>query len=192
MHPESSALSDLVVLRDLLLEDKEMIRTWRNKPRVAKYMFSQHEIGAEEHARWFVGLAEDPKRRYWIILYAGRPVGVANLAHIDYESRRCEFGIYLGEDDVRRKGVGSWAQYLVIEHVFNSMDVEQLWCDVLSDNEDALRMYRNIGLRQVGDRQQLAAANGETFEIYRLAIKRNEWKQVRESVAERLRKIGVR
>lgn len=181
----------LVGLRNLLPRDKELIRLWRNKPTVASRMFTQHDIGLEEHARWFERISADSAFRHWIIMYADRPVGVVNLANIDSGSRRSEFGIYLGEDDIRGKGIGSCAQYLLMEFVFGSMELDELWCEVLANNEDALKMYRGLGLRQVREEVKHTSANAESFNICRLAISRKEWLRVREPVAKRLREKNL-
>ena len=50
----------LVTLRRLRPDDRDRLLAWRNAPEVAAYMYSDHEITAEEHARWFAGIAGDP------------------------------------------------------------------------------------------------------------------------------------
>src|SRR5207302_5934831 len=41
-----------VVLRPLETADRERLLAWRNLPEIARWMYSDHKIGAEEHARW--------------------------------------------------------------------------------------------------------------------------------------------
>ena len=65
-----------VALRPLRAEDRDRLRTWRNLPEIARWMYSDHEISAAEHARWFAGALADQGRRYWIIEMDGEPAYV--------------------------------------------------------------------------------------------------------------------
>ncbi|HEX5264866.1 MAG TPA: GNAT family N-acetyltransferase, partial [Phenylobacterium sp.] len=68
-----------VLLRPLGPGDRDLLLAWRNLPEVARWMYSDHAITPEEHARWFAGALADTRRRYWVIEADGRPVGLANL-----------------------------------------------------------------------------------------------------------------
>ena len=48
-----------VELRPLREEDRDRLLAWRNSPEVAPYMYADHAITPEEHARWFTGIAGD-------------------------------------------------------------------------------------------------------------------------------------
>ena len=56
-----------VALRALRPDDKDRLLAWRNSPEVAAYMYTDHQISPEEHARWFAGIEGDPRRAYWVI-----------------------------------------------------------------------------------------------------------------------------
>ena len=49
-----------VTLRDLTPDDSDRLLAWRNSEAVRPYMYSDHLISPEEHARWFAGIAGDP------------------------------------------------------------------------------------------------------------------------------------
>ena len=71
-----------VTLRPVEDSDSGRLHAWRNSPEVAAYMYTDHAISAEEHARWFTGLKGDARRAYWIIEADGAPVPLiaANMA----------------------------------------------------------------------------------------------------------------
>ena len=48
-----------VVLRPLAVTDRDRLLTWRNFPEIARWMYSDHAISAEEHARWFTKTNND-------------------------------------------------------------------------------------------------------------------------------------
>ena len=102
-------------LRDVRPDDMEMIRQWRNLPKVADYMFTDHVIGPEEHAAWFSRVLKDPTCKYWIIVCDGEDVGVANLYEIDPVNRRCYWAFYVASPNVRGKKVGSHVRIRGVE-----------------------------------------------------------------------------
>ena len=53
----------IVVLRTLETADRGRLLVWRNQPEIARWMYSDHPIAPEEHARWFEGALADPRRR---------------------------------------------------------------------------------------------------------------------------------
>ena len=85
-----------VALRRLRLDDLVRVREWRNLPEIARYMYTDHEIGEGEHARWFGDALDRPDRRYWIIELEGRPVGLANLVDISERHRRASWAFLTG------------------------------------------------------------------------------------------------
>ena len=73
-----------ITLRTPVTADRDRLREWRNLPEISRWMYSDHAISAEEHARWFEAALKDPRRCYWIIEVDGAPVGLANLYDITH------------------------------------------------------------------------------------------------------------
>ena len=92
-----------VALKPLAEADRDRLLAWRNLPEIARWMYSDHVIGADEHARWFAGALADPGRRYWIITVDGEPVGLANLYDIDRQLGRAAWAYYLADPGVRER-----------------------------------------------------------------------------------------
>ena len=42
-----------VQMRPLADGDRDRLLAWRNQPEVARWMYSDHVISPDEHARWF-------------------------------------------------------------------------------------------------------------------------------------------
>ncbi len=86
-----------VTLRPLEPADQDRLYGWRNAPEVAAYMYSDHQITPEEHARWFAGLQGDARRDYRIIEVDGAPAGLANFYDIDRAQGRASWAYYLAD-----------------------------------------------------------------------------------------------
>ena len=94
-----------VSLRPLGDDDSDRLLAWRNSPEVAAYMYADHPISLEEHARWFAGIAGDASRAFSIIEMDGTPVGLVNLYAVDPTARSCAWAYYLADPATRGKGV---------------------------------------------------------------------------------------
>ena len=153
-------------------------------------MYTDHHISAEEHARWLAGALSDPARRYWIIEDDGAPVGLANLAGIDLARRRCEWAYYLGEASVRGRGVGAAVEYIVLEHVFGTMGLHKLWCEVLLENEAVWRLHESFGFTAEALFRDHVVKQGRFHDVMGLGILEDDWAKAREACAARLRAKG--
>jgi UDP-4-amino-4,6-dideoxy-N-acetyl-beta-L-altrosamine N-acetyltransferase len=179
-----------VNLRPLAQTDSGRVHAWRNSAEVAAFMYTDHLISPDEHARWLAGALADETRRYWIIEDDGAPVGLANLAGIDPARRRCEWAYYLGEASVRGRGVGAAVEFIVLEHVFGTLGLHKLWCEVLVENAPVWRLHESFGfVREALYRDHVWKA-GRFQDVVGLGLLDADWARVREACAERLAAKG--
>lgn len=181
----------MISLRDLRPDDEPLLLRWRNLPEVAAYMFTDHEITPEDHAAWFGAIPGDAKRRYWIIACDGEDVGLINLYDLDVANSRCFWAFYLASPSVRGKGVGSFAWYLVLRHVFDDLGLNKLCSEVLGFNEPAIELHARFGFQREGLFRQHVVKNGEPTDVVRFAILRAEWERQRAAIEARLRHKGL-
>lgn len=182
--------SPKAALRPVRDDDKDRILAWRNSPDVRAYMYTDHLISPEEHARWFAGVAGDDRRRYWIIESAGQPVGLANLYDIDRASGRCAWAYYLADPSVRGLGLGSFVEFWMLQQVFDTLGLRKLWCEVLASNEPVWRLHETFGFRQEARFRAHVIKNGAPEDVVGLGILADEWRERRPALVERLRAKG--
>ncbi|WP_236828147.1 MULTISPECIES: UDP-4-amino-4,6-dideoxy-N-acetyl-beta-L-altrosamine N-acetyltransferase [unclassified Blastococcus] len=172
-------------------EDRDRLREWRNDPEVARFMYTTHEIGAEEHARWFAGLLADDRRRAWVVRMDDLPVGAAFVTDIDRENRRATWAFYLADPRTRGRGVGSAVEFLVLEHAFGELGLHKLCCEVLSFNEAVVAMHTKFGFRPQGVLQDHYRRDGEWVHVHQLAMWAGDWAERRAGFEEKLRARGL-
>jgi len=170
--------------------DKARLLAWRNMPEVAQWMYSDHLITADEHERWFAAAMVDPRRRYWIIEADGQPIGLANLYDLDTANGRTAWAYYLADPSVRGKGVGSFVEFWVIEHVFGELGLGKLWCEVLLGNEAVWKLHQAFGFEREALFRQHVRKGGEALDVVGLGLLAADWTRVRPVSAERLRAKG--
>jgi UDP-4-amino-4,6-dideoxy-N-acetyl-beta-L-altrosamine N-acetyltransferase len=179
-----------VTLRPLQDGDKDRLYDWRNRPEVAAYMYTDHQISPEEHARWFAGIAGDARRAYWIIELDGQPVGPANFYDIDRGQGRASWAYYLADPSVRGKGVGGYVEFLMIEQAFGEMGLRKLWCEVLVSNEAVWKLHQKFGFKEEALYRAHVVKGGEPQDVMGLGLLAEEWPAVRPAMAARLARLG--
>jgi len=179
-----------VTLRDLTPDDSNRILAWRNSEAVRPYMYTDHLISADEHARWFAGIPGDDRRRYWIIELDGRPVGLANLYDIDRRHGRCAWAYYLADPAVRGLGLGSYIEFWIIEQVFGPQGLTKLWCEVLASNEAVWRLHEKHGFVQEARFRRHVVKDGAGVDVLGLGLLAEDWAVKRGEMAARLKDKG--
>jgi len=172
-------------LREVGPEDSARLLRWRNLPDVARWMKSTHEISQDEHERWFRGVLARERRIHWLILVDGEPVGTVNISAIDRGTRRCEWGLYLGEESARGTGAALGASVLSLDLAFGTHGISVAECEVKPDNDRAIVLYERLGFRRAGRRQ----AGGTELDLYEMSGQ--DWATARPVALELLRSRGA-
>jgi UDP-4-amino-4,6-dideoxy-N-acetyl-beta-L-altrosamine N-acetyltransferase len=184
-----------VTLRPLQPDDSERLYAWRNSPEVAAYMYTDHQIGPDEHARWFAAAATDPRRAYWVIEVDAAPVGLANVYDIDRHHGRAAWAYYLADPAVRGKGVGGYVEYWMIQRAFGppetqGLGLRKLWCEVLASNEAVWKMHLKFGFREEARLRAHVIKNGAPQDVLGLGLLATDWDATRPAMAQRLERMG--
>lgn len=158
-----------VALRPLALADTDHVVRWRGRPDVASEMFSATPPTAAEHDAWFHGLQRRTDRLEFVILDEERPVGTVGLSQIDLGAGTAEYGILIGEDAARGRGVARTASELVIELAFVTLGLQRLDLTMFADNAAARGLYERLGFVS---RAQLPACekDGRTRQVELLSL----------------------
>jgi UDP-4-amino-4,6-dideoxy-N-acetyl-beta-L-altrosamine N-acetyltransferase len=179
-----------VELRPLRQDDKDRLLAWRNSPEVAAYMYTDHKIGPDEHARWFAGIEGDERRAYYVIEMDGEPVGLANFYDIDRTNGRASWAYYLAEPSVRGRGVGGYVEYLMIEKAFGEFGLRKLWCEVLLSNRGVWRMHQRFGFQEEARLRRHVLKAGAPEDVVGLGLLAEDWAEVRPKTRETLQAAG--
>jgi UDP-4-amino-4,6-dideoxy-N-acetyl-beta-L-altrosamine N-acetyltransferase len=169
----------VISFRPLQYQDKEILLMWRNLPHIRRYMLTDHVIGPEEHAIWFDRIFGNPLYRHWIIRCDEEDVGLLDLYDINALHRRCYWGFYIAGGNVRGKNAGMFAEYFVLQFVFQELQFRKLCCEVLDFNRGVLRMHQAFGFVEEGRLRGHIQRNGETHDVICLGILQAEWEAKR-------------
>lgn len=175
-----------ILLQQIKQEDIELIRSWRNSPEVAKYMYTDDEITAEQQQNWFNKIQHTNTSRYWLVEYNDQKIGLASITNISEMFSSCQWAFYIGNDQVRGSGVGFKIEYNIIEYVFNELKLNKLNCEVFSFNDGVIRMHEMFGFRREAYYRQHIKKNGKFEDVVGLGLLKSEWVNVKEKIRQKI------
>lgn len=172
-------------LRKITEADLEQVRLWRMLPDITRYMYTEPQISPEQQRAWFERISRSDRDLVWIVeLTDGNlPVGVLSLNDIDRVHSRCAWAYYLGSDQARGKSLGKLLECNIYDHVFLTMGLNRLWCEVLAFNDRVVKLHETFGSKVEGILRSHIIKHGEAHDVVRMAILRAEWLERREQLA---------
>lgn len=162
-------------LRPLLPDDEPRILKWRNHPDVARFMYRDTPISAEEHAAWFASACADSDEAvHRIALLEGAPVGVSSLTQIDYANSQCEWGGYLAPDVFRGQGLGRQMLEAALSMAFVDLGMQRVFVEVITTNQRAHALYRAVGFELVETIHGRVIRSTGPIDVHRMVASRPE------------------
>lgn len=170
-----------IVLSRLTENDLEIVREWRNKPEVQKYMEYREHITSEMQKVWFNKVNND-NNYYFILEVNGEKSGVFNLKGIDYDKSIAEKGTLIWSDALRGKGIGYRGNVLLLDFAFDVLNLKYVRSHILKDNVINQSLNKKFGFELV---EKTDAYNQEYL------LTASEYKKNRESIIERISKYDT-
>lgn len=157
------------MLRRAFEHESELIRRWRNHPRVRGVSLTDHEIDEAEHRRWWRATMADHTRRILVYEHGGVPSGVVNISGHDVRARQAGWGFYLDVDGLSRRGelLAAWMRIEgeAVEYAFTELGIDTLRGEVLARNEAVRTLHRRHGFVEVGTYTREVAGVEETVVV---------------------------
>lgn len=136
-----------IYLRPMTYEDTDLIVAWRNQDAVRKNFIYQELFTRHGHEKWIRTMVETGKAVQMIIceMAADRPLGSVYIRDIDRQHNKAEYGIFIGEEEARGRGIGTAAAKLMLRYCFEEEGLHRIYLRALSGNEQAVRSYEKAG-----------------------------------------------
>ena len=132
-----------VRLRPIADADTDLIVKWRNTPSVVQ--------------NFIIDKADD------------KPVGSVYYRDIDNHNRSAEYGIFIGEESARGKGLGTETAKLFTDFGFAELQLHRISLRVLAENTAARRSYEKAGFVQEGIFRDMELLDGQYRDVVFMA-----------------------
>jgi len=167
-------------LRALKRDDLPLFVHWLNDPEVIQGIMQTLPFSLEDEEDWYAGVRKKPQEERPLVIEilteeGWEPIGNCGLFGIDWRSRQAEFGIVIGAKNHWSRGYGSEALRLIIQHGFNTLNLNRISLRVFANNPRAIRAYEKVGFVQEGCLRQGYYQNGGYVDIFIMSILRSDW-----------------
>lgn len=167
-----------VVLRKMRAEDMEMVRKWRMKPEITRYMYTDPIITIEQQMAWFEKVSKSDDL-YWIVVQNGQPVGLASLVEWDKKNNRITGGAYIAEKNSETFKLAIELQLNLLNYAFNVLKVNKVCGEVISENVGALRTLEMCGSVREGILREHIFKNGKYYDVVVQSTIKSDWEKVK-------------
>lgn len=135
-----------ITLRRLTEDKIELVRRWRNDPKISKFMEFRDYITAEMQVAWFQKINND-QNYYYIIVFEGEEIGLINIRDVDRINGTGEPGMFIWEDKYLNSDISFRAIFTLMDFVFNDLKLKTIKAHILSDNKRAINFNKALGYK---------------------------------------------
>ena len=142
-------------LRAIEPEDLELLYEWENNNSYwiisntvapfSKYTLKRYIRNSHK------SIYETGQLRLMIDLIAGKQtIGTIDIFDFDPFHKRAGIGILIADEEQRRKGYASMALRCLTDYCFKTLQLHQLWCNILANNCESIDLFQKLGFTQIG------------------------------------------
>jgi diamine N-acetyltransferase len=77
-------------------------------------------------------------------------IGTIDIFDFDPFHKRAGLGILVANEEYRRKGLASMALKCLIDYCFRTLQLHQLYCNILANNCESIDLFKKMGFVQSG------------------------------------------
>jgi diamine N-acetyltransferase len=144
-----------ISLRALEPEDLELLYEWENnslywtisntvapysKYTLKRYLRNSHKsIYETGQLRLMINYLPDKKT-----------IGTIDIFDFDPFHNRAGIGVLIAEEEYRRKGLATMALKCLVDYCFSTLQLHQLYCNILANNCESIELFKKTGFVQSG------------------------------------------
>lgn len=165
-----------IYLRPMTSADTEDIVRWRNSESVRKNFIYQQMFTRQSHESWLHNVVEKGLAVQMIICDAATDQGLGSvyIRDIDQQHHKGEYGIFIGEEGARGRGIGTRAAKLMIAYGFQELSLHKIFLRVFADNVQAFRSYEKSGFEKEAYLKEEVCIDGIYRDMIWMAILNKE------------------
>ncbi|MCL6265639.1 GNAT family N-acetyltransferase [Flagellimonas myxillae] len=86
-------------------------------------------------------------------------VGLIDLFDFDPKNKRAGMGVVIANPADRNKGWGAEAIEILCEYAFSTLDLHQLYANILEENEASIHLFVKLGFDHIGIKKEWVRTN---------------------------------
>jgi len=172
--------NEKVLLRPVARKDAPLFVKWLNDPEIIQNLLIFLPLTEIAEEKWIEKISLSENDTVFVIEKKmpddkAVPIGVCGLHGISWKDRYGVFGIFIGDKDYWRKGLGLAAGNLLIRYGFEQLNLNRISSSVLDFNEASQGLHEKLGFEVEGERRQAIFKNGRYADEFILGLLKEEW-----------------
>lgn len=160
---------------------------WLNDPEITQFLTVYRPLTRMEEEDWLENLKNRKDTIHLSIVISeeddsGKLIGNCGIHNIDWKNRFGEVGIMIGEKEYHNQGYGAEAMELLLEYVFNTVNLNRIELVVYEYNARAIKLYKKLGFMEEGRKRQFMWNKGRYHVAIIMSILAEEWNEKKKSM----------
>ncbi len=139
----------------------------RNLDYIRINMKDKSLIKLADHLNWVGKLITDSSKFYYAIIADNVLVGGVSITDINYQDNIASWGLFFKRDI--NPFISSFSAYLLIDRIYNIMNIEKLNLEVKKSNISTYKFDLNLGFKAYGE----FSDDSDTY--YLMSMTNNDW-----------------
>lgn len=89
-----------------------------------------------------------------------KALGLIDLYDFDPKHKRAGVGVVIINEAERNKGIGSEALNLITNYAFSTLELRQLYANILEENKRSIHLFQKLGFVKVGVKKDWISSGG--------------------------------
>lgn len=137
-------------IRKLDIKDAPLMLEWMHDKNVIEFFGVDFSSKTLEDAKEFIlNSYNENNQNFAIVDESDEYQGTITLKNIDYKNMNAEYAISIRSSAMGR-GISKMATDKILEHAFNTLNLNKVYLCVASDNERAIKFYKKYGFTYDG------------------------------------------
>ncbi|HSB66379.1 MAG TPA: GNAT family N-acetyltransferase [Anaerolineales bacterium] len=166
---------------------------WLNDPEVRAGILIHHPISHAEEEGWFDRMLARPvdERVMGIEVQeqttdgsdaTWKLIGTCGFDRIDWRVHAAEFGILIGDKSYWNRGHGTGAVRLLVQHGFDTLNLNRIFLHVFETNPRAIRAYEKAGFTLEVRERQAEFKHGKYVDVLLMSMLKDEYTRKAEGI----------
>ncbi len=159
---------------------------WLNDPEVIQGILLHYPLSQADEMGWFERMLTRPADERVMGIEVCEPassavaeswklIGTCAFDHIDWRIQAAEFGIAIGEKSYWNQGYGTQAVRLLVQHGFNTLNLNRIFLHVFATNLRAIRAYEKAGFILEVRERQAEYRDGNYIDVLLMSMLKSEF-----------------
>jgi RimJ/RimL family protein N-acetyltransferase len=161
--------------------DLPLFVEWLNDPEVRQGISYTLPLSQAVEEQWFENMLKMPREEQPLGIEirtedgGWRLIGNCSYMDLNWRSRSAEVGIFIGDKTCWDKGYGTEVMRLLLQHGFETKNLNRIFLHVFATNLRAIRCYEKAGFVPEGRLRQAEFKDGGYVDFIVMSVLRSEY-----------------